>query len=44
MNDNGKVVLGNTNPILEATGDSFTITAKTVNSRVRLWRQWGHTY
>ena len=30
MNDNGKVVLGNTNPILEATGDSLLLPAKTV--------------
>lgn len=30
MRNDGKVVFGNANPILEATGDSFTITAKTM--------------
>ena len=30
MRNDGKVVFGNANPILEATGDSFTLTAKTM--------------
>ncbi|HNS65544.1 MAG TPA: phage integrase N-terminal SAM-like domain-containing protein, partial [Candidatus Woesebacteria bacterium] len=30
MRSDGKVVFGNANPILEATGDSFAITAKTL--------------